>query len=552
MALRQLVISKKIEQRKALIEELNNQESALKVRAAEVEKSLDEAKTEEEIALVEEENNKLDEEQKELDEKKSKLEGEISALENELEQLNSNSPKDNPEEREKNNINQIREGGPSMKRYRAFKNMTRTEVEALVFRSEVKDFLVRVREFMSQQRGVTGAELLIPDVMLDMLRDNISEYSKLITRVNYKPVKGQARQNITGTVPEAVWTEMLGTLNELEISFNQVEVDGYMVGGFVIIPNSTMQDSDIALANEVLMQIGKAIGKALDKAILYGIGVKQPLGIVTRLAQTTKPLSYPANAPEWKDLHTTHVTKVNTTGSALVASVITAFALCKNDFSDGNKFFAMNTITYAHLISQLLAFNAAGALVTGMNNQMPIIGGDIVLLDFIPNYDIIGGYGDLYILAEREGTVLASSEHVKFIQNQTAFKGLARYDGLPVIAEGFFMININNLNATTTATFEFDYANTDLGALGITSIAGTATGDTKITVTGLESSGTTLGYKIAGKAAAISCGDPKTGYTAFTNGADISAATGKIITVVEFDADERAIKVGSVQVVAKA
>lgn len=559
MALRQLVISKKIEQRKTLLEELNTQETTLKVRAAEAEKSLDEAKTEEEIALVEEENNKLDKEQKELDEKKSKLEGEISALESELEQINSNDPKDSPEEkpesREKNNNQNRREGGltMTMKRYRAFKNMTRSEAENLVTRAEVKDFLTRTREFMSQQRGITGAELLIPDIMLDMLRDNISEYSKLITKVNYKPVKGKARQNITGTVPEAVWTEMLGALNELEISFNQVEVDGYMVGGFVIIPNSIMQDSDIALANEVLMQIGKAIGKALDKAILYGIGVKQPLGIATRLAQTSKPGSYLANAPEWKDLHTTHITKVNTTGTGLVASVITAFALCKNDYSDGNKFFCMNTITYAYLISQLLAFNAAGAIVTGMNNQMPIIGGDIVTLDFIPNYDIIGGYGDLYILAEREGTSLASSEHVKFIQNQTVFKGLARYDGLPVIAEGFFMININNIDATTETEFEFDYANTELGALAVVSTADPATtGKTVIAFTGGEASGTTYGYKVAGKAANVNCGDKNTGFTTIATGASITAATGKIITVVEFDENNRAIKIGSAQIIAKA
>ena len=84
---------------------------------------------------------------------------------------------------------------------------------------------------------------------------------------------------------------------------------------------------------------------------------------------------------------------------------------------------------------------------------MPILGGDIVILDFISDYDIVGGYGDLYLLVEREGTVLAASEHVKFIEDQTVFKGLARYDGLPVIAEGFFVININDQNAATSKTF---------------------------------------------------------------------------------------------------
>jgi hypothetical protein len=43
-----------------------------------------------------------------------------------------------------------------------------------------------------------------------------------------------------------------------------------------------------------------------------------------------------------------------------------------------------------------------------------------------------------------------------------------------------------------------------------------------------------------------------TGYTAIETNDDVTAATGKIITVVEFDAAGKAIKVGSAQVVAKA
>ena len=317
-----------------------------------------------------------------------------------------------------------------------FQGMNRAEVDILIAREDVKEFLTRTRESAEQKRAITGAELLIPDVLLGLLRDSIATSSKLLTKVNFKPLKGKARQNITGTIPEAVWTEMVGALNELEISFNQVEVDGYKVGGFVVIPNSTLQDSDIALASEILTQISKAIGKALDKAILYGTGIKQPLGIVPRLAQTSAPDNYPANAPAWVDLHTSNVKKLSSTGAALIGDIITSFAACKNDYSDGQKFHCMNSVTFAHLMSTLLNFNAAGALVTGMNGQMPVLSGDIVTLEFMPDYDVVSGYGDLYLLVEREGTVLASSEHVKFVEDMTVFKGLARYDGLPVIAKG--------------------------------------------------------------------------------------------------------------------
>lgn len=557
MAIKQLMLSKKIEQRKSSLAELQTQQEGLTTRSAELEKALEEAKTDEEIAAVEEEVNKLDTDQTDLDEKKGKLEGEIADLEGELEQLNANEPKNDPAPTNQEPIGSERNKSfkgdeRTMTRGKFFGGMTREAARQLVERDDVKSFLQRAREFSEQKRSVSGSELLIPEIMLDLLRDNISSYSKLITKVNYKPIKGKARQNITGTIPEAVWTEMVGALNELEMNFNQVEVDGYKVGGFIAVPNSTLQDSDLNLANEILVQLAKAIGIALDRAILFGKGIKQPLGIVTRLAQTSQPADYSDKAPVWKDLHTTNISKVSTTGIALIGSIITAFGACKNNYSNGEKFWAMNSTTKAYVLTTLLNFNASGAIVAGMNNQMPILGGDIIELDFMNDYDIVGGYGDLYTLAEREGAILTSSDQVKFIEDMTVFKGLARYDGLPVIAEGFFLINIKNTDAVTTSDFETDYANTELGALGVTSAAGTLSGDTLITVTGAESSGTTLGYKVGGRTASVKSGDSNTGYTVFTSPDDITAATGKVITVVEFDANGRAIKVGSAQVVAKA
>src|SRR5690606_29142906 len=137
--------------------------------------------------------------------------------------------------------------------------------EALLVRAEVKEFLDAVRSKIGEARAVTGAELTIPDVLLELLRDNLYRYSKLITKVRVRPLSGKAREPSRGGVPEAVWPELVAKLNELRFGFNQVEVDGYKVGGFVPLPNSILEDSDIALASEGLDMLGQAIGLALDK-----------------------------------------------------------------------------------------------------------------------------------------------------------------------------------------------------------------------------------------------------------------------------------------------
>ena len=97
--------------------------------------------------------------------------------------------------------------------------------------------------------------------------------------------------------------------------------------------------------------------------------------------------------------------------------------------------------------------------MTGVFNQMPVIGGDIVVLDFLADNIIIGGYFGLYLLGERAGKQFATSEHVRFLQDQTVMKGTARYDGTPVIPEGFVAIGLEGVTPDATMTFAADTAN---------------------------------------------------------------------------------------------
>ena len=119
----------------------------------------------------------------------------------------------------------------------------------------------------------------------------------------------------------------------------------------------------------------------------------------------------------------------------------------------------MNDATYTKLVAKSISVDADGRIVAGLTDRMPGIGGIIEVLDFVPDNDIVGGYFDLYLLAERAGTKFATSEHVKFLADQTVLKGTARYDGQPAIAEGFVAMNINNSTPTSVVTFAPDDAN---------------------------------------------------------------------------------------------
>lgn len=106
----------------------------------------------------------------------------------------------------------------------------------------------------------------------------------------------------------------------------------------------------------------------------------------------------------------------------------------------------------------------------------------------------------------------------------------------------------DNTDVTTTHDFAPDYANMDLGILTVTSAAGSASGKTKLTVSGNEGD---LMVKVGAQPAAVKPGmKPTSKWTAYTSGTDLDAATGSYATVVEVDDFGKVVAAGSVTVTA--
>lgn len=439
---------------------------------------------------------------------------------------------------------------------------SRAQRDEFYAQTPVKDFLARVRAFGAggSRRSVTGAELGIPEEMLDVIRDNLDLYSKLITRVRLRNVRGKARQLIIGDVPEGVWMEMAASLNELTFTINEIEVDGYKVGGYIPIDNFLLKDSDINLGEEILFMLAQAIGYATDKGIVYGFGPtsKMPVGIVTRLAETAQPSYWGAKRGPWTDLHTSHIIKLNIGSESGVNFFIPFLQALKKARPrinrNAERIWIMNSETADDVRIRSLAVDSAAALMAGMNNTMPVIGGEIVTLEFIPDNEIVGGYGDAYLLVEREGAELSQSEHAMFIEDKTVFKGTARYDGQPIFGESFVLVNYANTNPTTEMTFATDYAGNGLNSLIVTAAAGSTNGKTVLTVSGAVSNSNDL-YAVAnGAPVSIEAGGTiKTSdWTKITSGStQVTAAAGVGITVVELDGDGRVVSLGYVASVPK-
>ena len=471
MALKALMLKRSIDAKKAELAALEAKDEEFATREADLAQAIEEVEPGniEQEGAINAEIEQFEADSTTHSEAKETLRVDIERLEGELEEIERSAPVPPAPEIKKNDVRgdqrmeNINIRSLPMTR-RAFDALPMEQRNTIVAQDDVKAFLGELRNMKGQSRAITGAELTIPVVFLDLISENMFRYSKLLNRVRVRNVSGEARQTIAGTVPEAVWTEMCGAINELSFTFNQVTLDGYKVAGYVPVCNSLLEDNDINLASWIVEMISESIGLAMDKAILYGKGAasKMPLGIVTRLAQDTKPADYPANAPEWVNLSDSNILQIggaSVTGAEFWSALMTATGATYTRYNRGNMFWAMNSKTYATLKSKLITFTATGDIVANLFGSLPIVTGDIDVLEFIPDGDIIGGYGDLYLLAMRSGMTIESSTHVQFIQDNTVFRGKQRADGMPIIPGAFVAININNQAVTTVMDFAADTAN---------------------------------------------------------------------------------------------
>ena len=470
MALKVLLLRKQKELKEKELNELRAKDADFERREAELTAAVDEVENDEQRAALDEMVTAFDAERTAhraavaaAEQAVAGIGEEIRALEA-AQETGTRKPAPTPDDEERKDDKKMSTRSEhAVANIRAYGKMTAEERSAFAAREDVKGFLTSVREAMQSKRAINNVGLTVPEVMLGLLRENVLHYSKLYKHVTVSRIRGEGRVVIAGGIPEAVWTECCGNLNELTLGFNDAAFGCWKLGGYFVVCNANLEDSDLDLAAEILTTLGQSIGYTDDKTILYGTGTNMPLGIVPRLAQTAQPAGYPATARTWVDLHETNVVTIpNTaTGLGLFQQIALAAAKAKGAYARGEKVWVMNETTYSFIQAQAMSIDASGAIVSGINGTMPVVGGVIEVLpdSLIPDYNIIMGYYELYRMVERAGEQYATSDQVFFLSDQTAFKATVRWDGQPLIAEAFVLIGINGTAPTTSVAFAQDGAN---------------------------------------------------------------------------------------------
>ncbi|MEG0854412.1 MAG: phage major capsid protein [Angelakisella sp.] len=423
--LKQLKLQAELKQRKAELDKLTTRKAGFEQRQADLTSALDEAKEDADIKLVDEQITALENEVSEakLDESIATVSGEITRIESELADIDERAEGAAPRGKE--------ERGAKTMNYQ-IRELLKTG--AYYERSEVKEFYDKFRNL----RAVGGEGLTIPQVVIDRIMDIVGDNCTLYPLVDKIKAKGTARILIDTDTSAATWIEQKAALPAGDAgTITSVDFDGFKIGKVTFVDNCMMQDSIINLDAYVSKKIARAIGLGLDLAILKGAGAasKQPEGVITKLA----------------DGH-----KVTVSGDKLINIVKPIGIIDTGADSVGEIVAVMKRTTY---YNRLLEFSinatAAGDVVGKLPNikNPDLLGLRVVFNNNMDTDKVLYGDFSKYTLVEREDITIDKSEHVKFTEDQTGFRGKGRFDGKPTNAGAFVLVTIEDIDSGELVTF---------------------------------------------------------------------------------------------------
>ena len=414
--LKQLKLAKSIELKREELKKVEAKAEALVKRNDDLKQALEEAKTEEDIKTVEVEIDKIEAENVEIENEKKTIEAEIEELEVELEDVKERSAKTNQDKK-------TRAKGE-------IEPMNRLQVRELLRtgeyykRSEVIEFYEKFKNL----RAVTGGELTIPEVIVNRIMDILGDYSTLYPLVDKIQVKGTARILIDTDTTPATWVEQNASLPTGDVgTLAYLDFDGFKVGKVTFVDNYLLQDSVINLDEYVSKKIARAISLALDIAILNGTGAvgKQPTGIIPSI-----PVGNQVTVAE----------------GAPIAEFVKPIGLIDTGLDSVGEIRAVmkRSTYYNYFLEMSINVNADGEVVGKLPNlaRPDILGIPVTFNNAMANDEVLYGDFDQYTLVERENIAIDNSEHVRFVEDQMAFRGKGRFDGKPTKPEAFALVTI--------------------------------------------------------------------------------------------------------------
>lgn len=236
----------------------------------------------------------------------------------------------------------------------------------------------------------------------------------------------------------AYWTEEAGTKTAKEPTFGQIELIAKKLTGYTYASDELLADNAVGLEALLVRIFGEAIGWYEDDAFIDGDGVGKPLGILNSGA----------------------LLSVNRSAASTVAIADLANILARVlPQSMGRGVWLANQSVLAQLVQlggTYLTWLVSGISGQALTKPIPttLLGRPIY---FTEKCEALGTAGDIvfvdlsyYIIGDRSPIAIASSQHVRFTTDETAWRFVKRVDGQPWVDSAFTPANGSSLSPFVT------------------------------------------------------------------------------------------------------
>ncbi len=291
--------------------------------------------------------------------------------------------------------------------------------------------LLRIQNEYSSQVPAEGG-FLIPETVRSEMLELALETAIVRPRATVIPMDTlrtvipvlESTSNVSSIMGGVVayWTEEGAAMIESSAKFGRIALEAKELTAYAVAPNALLADA-AAFGSFIQQSFPRAIAWFEDLGFLRGTGVGEPLGILKAPALVTqaKESGQAAATIVWENIIKMYARMLPT--------------------SLGAAEWVVNQETFPELATMALSVGTGGGPIW-LNNgadgpPMTILGRPVRVTE---KADALGTAGDVnfldfnyYLIGDRQAMQAASSEHYRFMNNETAFRIVERVDGRPWI-----------------------------------------------------------------------------------------------------------------------
>lgn len=336
---------------------------------------------------------------------------------------------------------------------------------ARVLTSQETKYYEKVIEAMKSsnpQQALTLIDETLPTTVIDSIFEDIQEAHPLLTEINFQNTGILTEILITTQDGRhlATWGKLCDTIvKELTAGTDVINLAQNKLSAFIPICKAMLEIGPTWIDRYVRTILLEAISNGLEKAIILGTGVDEPVGM-------TKDPNGNFNAVTgYPNLVAVPMNEISpdTYGGILAALAVGPTGLYR---TVNEVLFICNPVDYyTKIMPAIMKIQPDGSYVSRFPHPTKLIQSV-----YVPANKAIIGLGKRYFfgLGTGQGGKIEYSDHYKFLEDDRYYLTKLYGDGKPLDSGSFKVIDVTNLRPTAPIVRVADYVDARLATLAIT------------------------------------------------------------------------------------